>query len=107
MKIEKAEVAKDTIRIISAVGVGSVLKNIWIVTTPAGIGVGSKVILGVGKLIISTMVMEAADKYVEKRLNFIHLVYEVARQSYKDKMEAKAKEKEKEKAEAEGSAEGT
>lgn len=83
--MEKIELVKLTIRLFSTMSVGTIVKNAVTATTPAGLNLGNRIMVGVGQFIVSSMVMEAADHYVENRLNALHMAYSIWREQQKVK----------------------
>lgn len=83
--MEKIELVKLTIRLFSTMSVGTIVKNAVTATTPAGLNLGNRIMVGVGQFIVSSMVMEAADHYVESRLNALHMAYSIWREQQKAK----------------------
>jgi hypothetical protein len=67
VKIAKV-VGKGLISFLTSASVGAVVENAIEFTTPAGLKPYKKVLVAVGKVIISGIVATAATKYVEKEM---------------------------------------
>lgn len=67
--MKKLEVIKTVGGIIVSVGVGAIVGNAVKYTTPSNIGTIKKVCIGVGSLVLTSMVGDKAVQYTEKKIS--------------------------------------
>lgn len=67
--MKKLDMVKTVGGIIVSVGVGAIVNNIVKSTTPVSMGTIKKVCIGVGGLVLSSMISDKAVKYTETKID--------------------------------------
>ena len=67
--MKKIEILKASVGIIVSVGVGAIVGNGIKSTTPDSVGTIKKVCIGIGAMVLSSMIGDQATKYTETKID--------------------------------------
>ena len=63
------ELIKTVSGVLVSIGVGGIVSNVIRVTTPDSAGTIKKICIGIGSFVISSMIVDEATSYTEKKID--------------------------------------
>ncbi len=69
--MKKRNLVKGATSLIVSAGVGAVVRNAIIATTPPVVGIPVRILIGVGTAFVAWTVSDAASKYTEERIDTV------------------------------------